>query len=336
MEFPVVSTSCEITEIAQRLRHGELTSASMTAAYLEAIATYDRELGAFLFVDGTRALAVAGALDAVRAAGTDLGPLMGLPVALKDHISVAGMPTRAGSALDLNDVIAPEGPLVDRLRRAGCVIPGKTRATEFALGAFNLRHPTPRNPWDATVARMPGGSSNGSAVATAAGFCAFAFGSDTGGSVRQPAALCGLVGFKPSSGVFPLGGVFPLSPELDTLGTFTRSVRDAIVIYEALGGAPVQQRTSVRGLRLAKPVGRFSRISTPMSRARSSALSRPLRRPALSWRKFRFQSTSIQSTRFSRRSCPSISSRRSGPNGSARRRTSSIRSRANACKLPST
>jgi len=127
MEFTVAA---ELSQIARDLRHGAATSVSVTAAYLEAIATYDSSLGAFLFVDDVGALAAAKALDAMRAAGTDLGPLMGLPVALKDHISVEGMPTRAGSDLDLNDITAPEGPLVRRLRRAGCVILGKTRATQ--------------------------------------------------------------------------------------------------------------------------------------------------------------------------------------------------------------
>ena len=256
------------------MRQGEFNSASLTAAYLEAIALYEPALGSFLHVGRSEALATARALDALRAAGTDLGPLMGVPIALKDHISVTGMPTRAGSDLDISALVAREGSLVRRLRESGCVILGKTRATEFALGSFNLRHPTPRNPWDAQVARMPGGSSNGSAVAVAARLCAFAFGSDTGGSVRQPAALCGIVGYKPSNDVFPIDGVFPLSPALDTLGTLTRSVADAILVYETFAKTTVRRRSSARGLRLGRPAGRFfDALDAGVSRAIDRALA---------------------------------------------------------------
>ena len=120
--------------------------------------------------------------------------------------------------MPIDDLVPPEGPFVRSLRDAGCVIIGKTRATEFALGTYNLERRTPWNPCDLDVHRIPGGSSNGSACAAAAGFCDFAIGTDTGGSVRQPAALCGLVGYRPTPGVWSIGGVFPLSPLLDTIG----------------------------------------------------------------------------------------------------------------------
>jgi aspartyl-tRNA(Asn)/glutamyl-tRNA(Gln) amidotransferase subunit A len=167
------------------------------------------------------------------------------------------MPATAGSQLDIADLVPAEGPFVQALKRAGCVILGKTRTTEFALGGINLKHRIAWNPWDATMHRTPGGSSSGSAVATAAGLCVFAIGSDTGGSVRIPAALCGVVGYKATAGLWPIEGVFPLSHTLDSIGIFTATVHDAAVAFGALTGQSIPERSALDGLRLGKPLNHF-------------------------------------------------------------------------------
>lgn len=241
METPAT----DLATLIRQLRSGQLTSEALTRQYLARIDAHDGQLRAYERVDAPRALQQARAMDALLAAGTDLGPLMGLPVAVKDVLNVAGMPARAGSEFDLSAVVGTrESSFVTRLRQAGCVILGKTRTAEFALSSsgVNFRNGTPRNPWDASVARVPGGSSSGSAVAAAANLCAFAIGTDTGGSVRTPAAFCGVVGVKFSAGRFPMDGAFPLSTTLDSLGIFTHSAACAglvcDVLYEAPGGAP--------------------------------------------------------------------------------------------------
>ena len=186
--------------------------------------------------DHEGALARATAVDALHSAGVDLGPLMGVPIALKDLFSVHGMPTNAGSRVGVKDLVPPPGPFVTALSRAGCVILGKTVTTEFAMGGINLTHRLPWNPCDPKIARMTGGSSHGSAVAMAAGMAAITFGSDTGGSVRWPAALCGVVGYKATSDHWPVEGVFPLSKNMDSLGVFTSSAVDAAFVEAAMRG----------------------------------------------------------------------------------------------------
>lgn len=258
----------------RRLRTGETSAELATRAYLERIALLDARLGAFVHVAAERAIEQARAIDRLLASGTDLGPLMGVPVAVKDLLTVEGMPLpKCGSNLDVSDLVEPEGEFVRRLKRAGCVLLGKTRMTEFAFGLVNLIHPTPWNPWDAEVHRMPGGSSSGSAVALAAGLCAFSIGSDTGGSVRQPAALCGLFGYKSTFGMWPTDGTFPLSTTLDSLGTFTRSAADAALVFEALAADAVAPPRSMRGLRLGRPVDHFfDEVSADVAKATERAL----------------------------------------------------------------
>jgi len=234
----------------------EASAQRATEEYLRRIEERDEKLGAFIYVDPERALEQARGVDALAASGNVLGPLHGKVVAVKDLVTIDGMPTYAGSEIPIDDLVPPEGPFVRALRAAGCVIVGKTRSTEFALGTFNLDRRTPWNPCDLEVHRMPGGSSNGSAVAVGAGLCDFAIGSDTGGSVRMPAAMCGIAGYRPSPGVWSTSGVFPLSPLLDTLGPLTATAADAANVFEALSGnrlAPVR----IERLRFGKPAKVF-------------------------------------------------------------------------------
>ena len=245
-----------------------------TLQYLQRIDELDAKIGAFIYVDRERALATARGLDRLRDAGTVLSPLHGKVVAVKDHLAVTDMPTRAGSEMPIEDLVPPEGPFVRSLRNAGCVIIGKTRATEFALGTYNLERRTPWNPCDLDVHRIPGGSSNGSACAAAAGFCDFAIGSDTGGSVREPAALCGLVGYRPTPGVWSIEGVFPLSPLLDTIGPLTRSVGETVQIFETLTGKRVPE-VRIDRLRFGRPSrGFFEDLDPDVELCTNEAIAR--------------------------------------------------------------
>ncbi len=249
-----------ISGFGHRFRRGETSAEAAATAYLSRIEALEPSLQAFEHVAADGALAAARALDNLLAAGTDLGPLMGVPVAIKDIIAVQGMPTRTGSNLDVTDIIGPEGRFVQALRRAGCVFLGKTMTEEFARGGPTGLNPirgTPWNPWDAGTHRIPGGSSSGSGVAMAAGLCGFAIGSDTGGSVRLPAAFCGVFGVKPTWGVWPLDGVYPTCPSLDTLGPLTRSADDAAIVVSTLSDIAVPGLDTVRGLHLGRPTNHF-------------------------------------------------------------------------------
>ena len=254
-----------IAKFGERLRKGEISAESATSAYLSRIEALDFKLGAFQHVAAEQALATARAMDALLASGTDLGPLMGVPVALKDLFAVEGMPATAGSKVDVSDLIGSEGSFVRALRQAGCVILGKTKTVEFAFGVTGISAPrgTPCNPWGSDVHRLPGGSSSGSAVAVAVGLCAFAIGSDTGGSVRIPAALNGIFGLKTTSGLWPTDGVFPLGRDLDTIGPITKSAADAAVVFGVLTDTPAPQPAPLGGLRLGKPESYFFRNLDP-------------------------------------------------------------------------
>ena len=203
------------------------------------------------------AMTAATAADAAREAGHRLGALAGLPVTVKDLYDIAGRTTMAGSVLREGQPAAlQDAESVARLKRAGAAITGLTNMTEFAFSAvgINPHHGTPRNPADAGVARIPGGSSSGAAVSVALGQAVAALGSDTGGSIRVPAALCGLVGFKNTQARTPLAGAFPLSFTLDTVCAMTRCVADCLIVDGVLAGAPlaVAQRP-LAGMRLALP-----------------------------------------------------------------------------------
>lgn len=248
-----------LASFGRRFREGRITSEVATMAYLERIAALDGRLGAFEHVAHQSALQTARAVDALFAAGVDLGPLMGVPVAVKDIFVVDGMPTWCGSRLDLRDLLGAEGPFIARLRQAGSVILGKTRTVEFALGITGVSSPrgTPVNPCDEEIVRVPGGSSSGSAVAVGAGLCAFAIGSDTGGSARVPAAFCGIFGFKASHGRWPLYGAFPLSRDHDCVGLLAKSAADAALAYSTLAHAPEIVPAAPDTMRLGRLDGYF-------------------------------------------------------------------------------
>ena len=203
------------------------------------------------------ALAAARFADAQARAGVPLGPLAGQPVSIKDLYDVASETTMAGSVVREGEPAATaDAPVVARLRAAGAALIGKTNMTEFAFSGvgINPHHGTPVNPCDAQVARIPGGSSSGAAVSVALGLAVAGLGSDTGGSIRVPAALCGLVGFKSTQSRVPTAGAFPLSQTLDTVCAMTRSVRDCLSVDAVLSGSALRVvDRPVQGLRLAVP-----------------------------------------------------------------------------------
>ncbi|RPH50497.1 MAG: amidase, partial [Lysobacterales bacterium] len=246
-----------LESFATAFRAGRIRSRDVTQAILARIDALQPRLAAYSYIDHEGALARATAMDAMHSAGIDLGPLMGVPIALKDLFSVHGMPTNAGSRVDVKDLVPPQGPFVTALARAGCVILGKTVTTEFAMGGINLTHRLPWNPCDPEIARMTGGSSHGSAVAMAAGLAAITFGSDTGGSVRWPAALCGVVGYKATSDHWPVEGVFPLSKNMDSLGVFTNSATDAAFVEAAMRGQASTPPAPINRLVLGVPTEHY-------------------------------------------------------------------------------
>ena len=228
-----------LRQFSDGLRAGRYRATEVIADLIHRTRQADETRHAFVYLDDEAALAAARAIDSRLARGEDPGPLAGIPVAVKDLVAVDGMPpARAGSRIDVADLIGEEGAFVQRLRGKGCVLVGKTRTTEFAAGAHNITHRMPRNPVDSKVDRSPAGSSSGSAVAVAGGMTGFAVGSDTGGSIRVPAAFCGVCGLKTSRGLWPLDGVFPLSPHLDTLGLLTAQADDAAFVFAGLQGEP--------------------------------------------------------------------------------------------------
>lgn len=226
-----------IAELGRRLRTGELSPVTLTEALLARIADLDGALGAFQLVSPDRALAAARAAEANLAAGSDLGPLHGIPYVAKDLFDVAGLPTTAGTRLLGDNIADADAAVVARLGRAGMVLLGKTKTVQLAFGGAGVNHDlgTPHNPWN-RVHHLPGGSSSGSAVSVAAGMAPAALGSDTGGSVRIPAALCGITGLKTTVGQVSRAGVYPLSWSLDSVGPLARSVEDAALLYQAMQG----------------------------------------------------------------------------------------------------
>ena len=249
--------SMTLTQFAGELRSGEFKAEHITSAYLQRIAELDGKIGAFRNVAGDRALAAARGIDALLEAGTDLGPLMGVPIAVKEIFATNGFPFGAGTELDLRPITPPQGEFMQNLRRAGCVILGTTATTEFAAATINLKKPMPWNPVDPQTKRVCGGSSHGSAAAMSAGLCAFSVGSDTGGSVRLPAALCGVFGYKSTAGLWPTAGVFSLSPTMDSIGIFTRFAEDAALVFATLAKDNMADLPRATALRVGKPRTHF-------------------------------------------------------------------------------
>lgn len=264
-----------VAEFTHRLRAGEATAECATVAYLERIEKLNPRLGAFVHVDEAGAVATARGIDRSLRAGVDPGPLAGLAVAVKDVIAVDGMPTKAGSRVNVGDMINTEGAFVQMLRRAGCIIIGKTATVEFALGAGPHAGGTPWNPRDMSTHRIPGGSSSGSAVAVAAGLCAFALGTDTGGSVRIPATLCGVAGNKPTHGLWPLSGTLPVAPTFDTMGLLAPAAADIAFIQAALQGVAPVALPDLRSLILGRPRKFFSEhVDEPVVDCVNAALAK--------------------------------------------------------------
>jgi aspartyl-tRNA(Asn)/glutamyl-tRNA(Gln) amidotransferase subunit A len=256
-----------ITSLAPRLASGELKSERLTEDALSTITKLQPTLNAFITVTADEALARAREVDREIAGGRYVGALHGIPVSLKDLVDMAGVPTTAASRLRENKVARRDAPIVTRLRAAGAVLVGKTNLHEFAFGTTNEDSGwgPARNPVDPS--RSPGGSSGGSAIAVKTGMSVASVGTDTGGSVRIPAAACGIVGLKPGWGEIPADGVVPLSRQLDHVGPLTRSVDDAELLYHVLCGKTPgdirDDRESLRGVRLATLDGYFlDRISS--------------------------------------------------------------------------
>jgi aspartyl-tRNA(Asn)/glutamyl-tRNA(Gln) amidotransferase subunit A len=241
------------SELARKLAAGEISSVELTTACIERIAATDDRVGAFLRVDEKRALAQAAAIDAKRAKKQSVGPLAGLPVAVKDVLCERGQLTTCASRM-LADFRPPyDSTVVARLKAADAVLLGRTNMDEFAMGGSteNSAFQVTRNPWD--LERTPGGSSGGSAACVAAGMVPLSIGTDTGGSIRQPAGLCGIVGMKPTYGRVSRYGLVAFASSLDQVGPMAHTVEDAALLLEAIAGHDPRDATS-----LDEPVPSYS------------------------------------------------------------------------------
>jgi aspartyl-tRNA(Asn)/glutamyl-tRNA(Gln) amidotransferase subunit A len=245
-----------LTALAAGVAAKNWKSRDLVEAYLERIARLDKKLGCFLLIDGESARTKADAIDKRIAAGESVGPLAGVPIGLKDIFVTRGIETTAGSKI-LKGFIPPyESTASSRLAAAGAISLGKLNMDEFAMGSSNENsafHPV-HNPWD--LERVPGGSSGGSAAAVAASLCAGTLGTDTGGSIRQPASLCGVVGVKPTYGRVSRYGVIAFASSLDHPGPFGRTVEDAATLLEVIAGHDPMDSTSI-----PQPAGRYRAAS---------------------------------------------------------------------------
>jgi len=269
---------------------GRLSPVDLVDALLARIRAQDQKLHAFVEVYADEARLAAEAADKAIRSGHRIGPLHGLPIALKDLIEIEGRVTTGGSQVWRNRRSTYTATIAQRLIAAGMIVIGKTHTVEFAMGGWgtNQHRGTPWNPWDPAVARTPGGSSSGTGVAVAAGMAPWGIGTDTGGSVRLPASWCGLSGLKTTIGRVSTYGILPLSPSLDTPGPMARSVEDAALLYQAIEGPdPNDPRTlgrppagpmpmmkrGVRGLKLARmPENERDRVAAEVLAAYDSAL----------------------------------------------------------------
>ncbi|MCA9949680.1 MAG: Asp-tRNA(Asn)/Glu-tRNA(Gln) amidotransferase subunit GatA [Anaerolineales bacterium] len=237
-------TEFTLIEARNALRRGETNSVALTEAILEQIVVQDNDIKSYLTITAEQAVKAAQTADQKRANGEDL-PLLGIPVAVKDIICTRGVPTTAGSKI-LEGFVPPYNAfVVDKLEAAGAIIVGKTNTDEFAMGSSteNSAYVTTANPWD--LSRVPGGSSGGSAAAVAANMAFGALGTDTGGSVRQPASFCGLVGLRPTYGRVSRWGVIAFASSLDQVGTFGRTVADCTAMFEVVAGYDRRDSTSL-------------------------------------------------------------------------------------------
>jgi len=235
-----------IHELSAAYRRGDLTPVAVAEDYLARIGAFDGKVGAYLTVVREQALAAARESELRWRGGSPRGPLDGAPIALKDVLCTAGVRTTAGSRMLERFVPPYDATIVERLRAAGAVVLGKTNLDEFAMGSsteHSAFHPT-RNPWD--LARVPGGSSGGSAAAVAGGLAAGAYGSDTGGSIRQPAAFCGVVGLKPTYGRVSRYGLIALASSLDQIGPFAQDVADTALLLGVVAGHDRRDATSIQ------------------------------------------------------------------------------------------
>ena len=234
-----------ITDLADGIRKGEITSTQLVQNLLDRIKSLDGQLNAFRLTCPERALEQAAAADRQIRDGKDPGILHGIPYAVKDLFDVKGLPTTAGASLLEKNIAAANAHAVQQLNRAGMILLGKTNTVQFAYSGVGINHDhgTPHNPWN-RIHHVPGGSSSGSAVAVAAGMTPMALGTDTGGSVRIPASLCGTAGLKTTVGRVSRAGVYPLSWSLDSVGPLTRSVEDAALVYQRLQGVDSDDETT--------------------------------------------------------------------------------------------
>ena len=239
---PIESTAAQLIALQNR---GEISAVEISRAFLDSIREREPRIRAFLHVDEQRTLDRAREVDRKRAAGEPLGAFAGVPIAIKDVLCTKGQPTTCGSRMLQNFVPPYDATVVARLERADAVLMGKTNMDEFAMGSSteNSAYQTTRNPWD--IERIPGGSSGGSAAAVAACEAPASLGTDTGGSIRQPASLCGIVGIKPTYGRVSRYGLIAFASSLDQVGPFTHDVTDAALLMEIISGHDPADSTCV-------------------------------------------------------------------------------------------
>jgi aspartyl-tRNA(Asn)/glutamyl-tRNA(Gln) amidotransferase subunit A len=274
-------TQLSAVEIAQKVQRRELSASEVTEAFLARIEALEPQVQAFIAVTAERARIQAATIDAKLTSGEQVGPLAGVPVALKDNLCTIDLETTCGSRILQGFVPPYDATVVSRLQAAGAICIGKANLDEFAMGSScenSAFFPT-RNPWDTT--RVPGGSSGGSAAAVAADFAPLALGSDTGGSIRQPAALCGVLGLKPTYGRVSRYGLVAYASSLDQIGPFARTVEDLALGLQAISGFDAKDSTSlpaevpdyrsvltgdIRGLRIGVPKEYFGAGMEPAVR----------------------------------------------------------------------